>query len=176
MCFEAFSTPLVDWCTNFGEIRALETLEILVRIGCVDDMENAIVSAGMQALNLLLVALNSIHLPMPRLTHLRWLYAFGMLVITGSEELPFPLFEEWLRRVPDWRTLDRTLTSDLFSVLSAVQIQFNIPRLTLRANDEDAITRLPGHDITARMQRVREEVFPRSVAALGESFELALEC
>ena len=148
-------------------MQALETLEIW------EEDSDFIVSAGIGALNLLFAALNTIHRPMPQLAHIRWSYSLGTVC---SKDLPFLLFENWLRTFATWRTLDGMLTSDLFPVLSEVQLAFHIRRLNLyRTDDEDDFELLAGLDaeVAARMQRMRE-VFPRSVAALGENFELVV--
>jgi hypothetical protein len=58
-----------------------------------------------------------------------------------------------------------------FPALSEVQLEFHIPRLNLyRADDEDDFELLADLDaeVGTRMQLVRDEVFPRSVAALGQ--------
>jgi len=159
---------LEDWHTNFGEMQALETLEMWFCSFCTDeDVEGVIVSAGEDALYLLFAALDTIRVPMPRLTRLRWQYSFCM---ANPTKIPFLPFEDWLRQSPRWGTLDRTLTSDIFPVLSAVQLKFDILGLGL---DEDSINQIPG--VTTRMQQLRKEVFSRSVAAFGEKFELELE-
>jgi len=73
-----------------------------------------------------------------------------------------------------WEMLDERLTSGLYPVLSLVEFVIGIPHLNLYRVDEDTVEQVADLDleIATRMESIREIVFPRLVASLGEGFKV----
>jgi len=172
--FKAYEVP-PGWSNGmiFGELQTIETLELSVWIGCIEeDIQDEVIPAAGLGLALLFDVLDTIHKPMRRLTKLKWIYQFATC---GSEEAPFHLLERWLQTNSRWEMLDERLTSGLYPVLSLVEFVIGIPHLNLyRVVDEDTVEQVADLDleIATRMESTREIVFPRLVASLGEGFKV----
>lgn len=173
--FQAESWPWIDWQIDFGEFEALETLKITSVIDYIDEEDGddeLIPPTAELALEILFGVLNAIHQPMRQLAHLRWDYSLGT---SSGREYPFLSLEKVLRSSSFWRGLDERVTSSLFPVLHGVELVLSPPLFQANGDVSDVDRQLSlDLNIASLIQKVKEEMFPLSVAAFKENFKLVV--